>query len=154
MSIDRQSLTGTGIDKTSTFKVVSSGVTLVVDAGGKLGSGRMAGRGRRLCWWLSACQPVTVDGSPGPSKPRRWGKENRHRLLFCFFVDRTLCPALHQPDARERLVPIARRPLSSTKRGLPSPKTTTTIIPWPRPLDCFSHLQFDGGEMNKPATHA
>jgi hypothetical protein len=153
MSIDRQSLTGTGIDKTSTFKVVSSGVTLVVDAGGKLGSGRMAGRGRRLCWWLSACQPVTVDGSPGPSKPRRWGKENRHRLLFCFFVDRTLCPALHQPDARERLVPIARRPLlhKTWPAASEDDDDDHTLAAAVRLL---SHLQSDGGEMNKPATHA
>jgi hypothetical protein len=69
----------------------------------------------------------------------------------CFFVDRTALNFTNRMHGRGwfRL----REDLSSTKRGLPSPKTTTTIMPCPRPLDCFSHLQFDG-EMNKPATHA
>jgi hypothetical protein len=75
--VDRQSLTGTGIHKKSTF-VVSSGVTLVVDAGGKLGSCRMAGRSSSLFWWLSVleCSPV---------KAKALEKRNSSSFVVLFF---------------------------------------------------------------------
>jgi hypothetical protein len=58
-----------------------SGVTLVVDAGGKLGSCRMAGKARSF-WWLSqrAALPV-LEFSPADAKA--FEKEIRHR---CYFV--------------------------------------------------------------------
>jgi hypothetical protein len=88
MSIDRVSWVPV-IHKTSTF-VVSSGVTLVVDAGGKLGSGRMAGRAR----WIilvavtqgQSTALLVLESSP--VKPKTLGKRKSSSFVVLFLVDR------------------------------------------------------------------
>lgn len=78
-------------------------------------------------------------------------------------MDMSLVPTLDQPDARERLVPIARRVSCGSINAPPPAPTTTTASP--QNVACrtrrrrgsavrlLSHLQSNGGD-NGSARHA